>query len=325
MQRVTLVDPPRHLLPPAWIHGFNVTAYRPEGFSSPQARAAIAQLAATGVRDAVFAPVVYQDTKTSSEVAANALKTPSDDSLLAGMRYALSLGLRVGVKPHVDVHDGSFRGEIAPDDPQAWFTSYEAVLLRYARLAQTAGAQLLVIGTELNKLQEDADRWRRLIRDVRGVYRGRLAYAANWSPGPAAVQFWDALDYVGVDAYWPLSTPTPQPSVAQLVAAWAPYVRDLAQVARKTGKPALLTEVGFPARAGSHANPANPDGGGADIDRAAQARAYEAVYRAWRGVPELRGVLWWEWSTDARDVVPGGYSPAPGFAVDVVRTWAAGN
>ncbi len=322
-QPVKLVGGPDHVLPFGWLHGFNVTAYNAEGYSTPEARAAIGDLAATGVGQAVFAPVVYQAAADSSSVAPDAEKTPSMPSLLAGMRAARAAGLQVGVKPHVDVLDGTFRGDIDPMDRAAWFESYTALLVSYARVAQEAGAKLFVVGTELTRLQGDTARWRQVIVEVRRVFSGKLTYAANWSPGPDAVSFWDRLDYVGVDAYWPLKSATGRYTVRELQAAWQPYVRELTKVAKKFDRPALLTEIGYPARVGSPAQPTGEDTN-AGTDREVQARAYEAAYRVWRRVPRLAGLLWWEWATDGRNRAVGGYSPAEGAAIGVVRRYATG-
>ena len=56
----------------------------------------------------------------------------------------------------------------------------------------------------------------------RAVYKGKLTYAANWDGEFEEVAFWDALDVIGVQAYFPL-TEERVPSVTKLTQAWAPY------------------------------------------------------------------------------------------------------
>ena len=59
------------------------------------------------------------------------------------------------------------------------------------------------VGTELQipALQREAD-WRQLIKDVRAVYSGKLIYSANWYEEYEGIKFWDALDAIGVQAYF---------------------------------------------------------------------------------------------------------------------------
>ena len=45
--------------------------------------------------------------------------------------------------------------------------------------------------------------WRRIIARVRAIYRGPVTYGANFDE-VFDVKFWDALDWIGVSAYFPL-------------------------------------------------------------------------------------------------------------------------
>jgi hypothetical protein len=322
---LTLAGGDTTFLPAGVQRGFNVTAYTPDGFSDPLAQAAIAALPPTGTTHVAFTPTWYQETTTSSAIAPDPQKTVTDASLVAGLRQARAAGLDVVVKPHVDVIDGSFRGDIRPDDYDAWFADYRVLLLRYARIAQAAGAPLLVIGDELTGVQGDTERWPPLIAAVRRVFHGRLTYAANWDPGYAAVPFWDLLDDVGIDEYHPLDTGREEPTVAQLEAAWAPVAQQLQAAHDATGKPVILTEIGYPARRGAAAAPAAEDLE-QPLDASAQARAYTAAYRVLRQLPFLAGIYWWEWAADSRTDRPeagqGGYDPRDKPAASVVRNYS---
>jgi hypothetical protein len=52
---------------------------------------------------------------------------------------------------------------------------------------------------------EREDEWRALISNIRKVYSGKLIYAANFHEEYEHVKFWDALDYIGVQAYFSLA------------------------------------------------------------------------------------------------------------------------
>jgi hypothetical protein len=321
----TLVRADTSFLAPAVQRGFNVTAYNDLGFSGPGARTSVRRLATTGTTHAALVPTWYQPSTTSSDIRSDPEKTPTDASILEGVRVIKAAGMIPVIKPHVDVLDGSFRGEIRPDDYDTWFAAYTTMLLRYATIAQEVGAPLFVIGDELTGVQGDRERWPPLIAAVRRVYRGELTYAANWDPGYKSVPFWDLLDYVGIDVYHPLQTPDLMPTVAELVTAWQPVAQELRGAAEETGKPVLLTEIGYAARRGATAAPAAEDTS-APVDAIGQARAYEAAYRVLRELPFVAGVYWWDWATDTRAHEPdggaGSYRPAGKPAERVVRDYS---
>ena len=56
----------------------------------------------------------------------------------------------------------------------------------------------------INERRQKLDRlWRSLIAHVRNIYHGKLTYAANFDQY-YEVGFWDALDVIGINAYFPL-------------------------------------------------------------------------------------------------------------------------
>ena len=74
--------------------------------------------------------------------------------------------------------------------------------------------------------------WRQLIHDVRQVYDGPVTYAAHWDKEFSRIAFWDALDVIGINAYFPLDAPE-NATLQQLVAAWQPNRRRIAALAAK--------------------------------------------------------------------------------------------
>jgi hypothetical protein len=305
------------LLPAAWARGMNFTAFTAGGYGSAAGDRSLRALAATGTRAVALDPYWYMRDASSSVLAPDPRRTASDASLMHAMRRARALGLEVIVKPHVDVDSGVFRGQIAPASVPAWFRSYDRMVLHYASLAQRGGARTFVVATELTSMTGYESRWRALIAKVRTRFSGTLTFAANWDEGARAVRFWDALDVVGIDAYMPLRTGVADPTVKQLVAAWAPYVASIDAIRRVAGKPVLFTEIGYGNRTAAAADPAQPRG---RRSGAAQARAYEAAFRVWSAEPWVRGILWWDWP--AQPPATGDpFSPAGRPAERVLRRW----
>jgi glycosyl hydrolase family 113 len=260
----------------------------------------------------------------------------SDRGLAATARLAREHGIRTLLKPHVWVvaGHGAWTGEIAMTSEEAWrewFASYRDFLLHYARLAQAEGFDALCVGTELQgtTLSREAD-WRRLIAEVRSIYRGKLTYAANWNREFDRIAFWDALDFVGIQAYFPLAE-RDGPTLAELEDGWAPHLAAIERVHRATGKPIVFTEIGYKSVPESAMRPwewpgRNPDAG-ARSDLATQARAYEAFFRTFWERPWFAGVYFWKWYPEAaRSEGPYAldFTPQNKPAQEVMSSWFGG-
>lgn len=241
------------------------------------------------------------DAPTLSEPRSEAgLWGESDRGVVVTARLARQRGIATLLKPHIWMGRGGWPGQIAMTteaDWAAWFAQYERFLLHYAKLAEAAGIEGLCIGTELAGTQQREAQWRRLIARVRQVYGGWLVYAANWDAFEG-VPFWDALDYVGVQAYFPLAA-QPTASVDSLVAGWQPWLARLEAVSRRVGRPLLFTEIGY--RTGIDAAVApwlwerQVEGGGDEAGRRTQQACYEAYFRAAWDRPWVAGAYFWKW------------------------------
>ncbi|MGB5370818.1 MAG: glycoside hydrolase TIM-barrel-like domain-containing protein, partial [Flavobacteriaceae bacterium] len=117
-------------------------------------------------------------------------------------------GVKVMLKPQIWIWRGSFTGHLSMKSEEEWKAleaSYNQFILNYAKLAQETNTDIFCIGTELEQFVKNRpDYWKALIKKVRKVYKGKLTYAANWDEFQRT-SFWDDLDYIGIDAYFPLS------------------------------------------------------------------------------------------------------------------------
>lgn len=238
----------------------------------------------------------------------------TDDGLVKTAAMAKAKGIKTLLKPHVWVRHGEWQGDIAmPTDDawRQWFASYESFIVHYAKLAEANGIEALAVGTELAKTTSRTADWRRIIARVREVYRGRLTYCANWSDEPGRVEFWDDLDFIGVQAYYPL-TGVDRPSKRELKAAWTPIAKSLASLAKRTQKPVVFTEVGFKSHDGALKSPWRWEAEGA-VNLDLQRDAYAAMFETFWPKPWFAGVFVWKWhptprleSRDERDFTPQG-------------------
>ena len=304
--------------------GVDFTSYSPDVFPGPAANAQLDRIAATGTKTIAIVVTWYQSDGGAAGPAADPQKSATDDGIRTLAAAAKAKGLTVALKPQVDVLDGTFRGKINPKDPTAWMKTYGDFITHEASLASQIGASTFVVGTELEGLSGRTDDWRALIAQVRQQFGGTLTYAANWVAEAQKVQFWDALDLIGIDAYMPLVKDDPDPTVAELVQGWQQWQSQLQQLNQRWGKPVLFTELGYPSRLGAAQHPSQ-EGDGA-ISQPAQARAYEAAFRAWDGVPWFHGIWWWDWPADGGDPATdaGSYSPVGKLAEGTLTRWLAG-
>jgi hypothetical protein len=178
-----------------------------------------------------------------------------------------------------------------------WFESYEGYILPYAREARAAGADMFCVGRELDSSAvAREDDWRRLIARIRAEFEGPLVYSANFDSWEK-VGFWDALDFIGVSAYFPLSD-RPDPSVDALVEGWARSLGPLELASRRWDRPVLLTEAGFPSIPSAPRAPWKEEKVPADVWM--QARCYEATLRALADRPWIAGAFFWLWERSSR-------------------------
>ncbi len=230
-----------------------------------------------------------------------------DEGLRETARLARRRGLRTLLKPHLWVRGGAWIGDLAmrsEADWRAFFESYQAFILHYAALAEREGFEALAVGTELRHASGREGDWRRLIARVREVYSGPLTYCAAWNEAEQ-VRFWDALDFVGVQAYYPLRG-DPHGGEAELRASWDELAPRLEALARASGRRVVLTEVGYKSLSGSLARPWEWGTDGA-VDFALQRAAFEALFDALWERPWFGGTFVWKWHPDlAPDAPPEG-------------------
>jgi hypothetical protein len=236
------------------------------------------------------------------------------------------------LKPHIwvggydEAQDRSDIGFATEAEWAEWEAAYRGFLMLYARLAADVDADVLVLGTELTRAAtERPDFWRQLASEARSVYDGDLTYAANWHEAYKQIRFWDALDYVGVQAYFPL-TDAEDPSLAALRKGWRPHEAALAEVHERTGRPVLLTEVGYRSAAGAAAAPWTwPERDEtAAPDSALQTRCYRAFLSTVGRAPWVKGGIIWKWHPPSEVEGPTAFTPQGKPAEQVLRRWFTG-
>jgi len=299
-------------------------------YSSAAAITSEDALAATGGNWAGVLVTWYQANATATTIAP-ASYSPSDTDVIAAIAELHNQGLKVMLKPHVDGSDGSWRGTFQPSNVNAWFSSFQNFILHWATLAKSNNVEMLCIGTEYVQISNaNLASWTNTINLIRGIYPGKLAYAANATYGGdefTSVVFWDQIDVIGLDAYFPL-TDHADPTLAELVAAWSNNRNGENVLAAVTNfrnahptKPLIFTEIGYRSLSGTNTAPWDFSMTG-NVDGIEQQNCYEAMYEVWSQQPAiLAGNFWWAWAVPAPTASDTDYTPWNKPAQTILEAW----
>lgn len=257
----------------------------------------IEEIRARGATDVLVVVNAYQSDRFASDIALRPGRSPSHPTVARTLDQVERSGMRASLMPVVRLErrgPPDWRGVITPADGlDPWFESYRRFVVPLARLAQNAGAQRFVVGSELGSLEPYQDHWRALISELRDSFSGVLSYSANWDHAHT-VEFWDALDEVGLTAYFPLSVGAKPASPGSLAQAWRGPRRQIDELRRRIGKPVLITEIGYPSQ-GSAAGQPWDDTSSKDLDLRLQQRLYRSFCDAFSQTPSISGFYVWNW------------------------------
>jgi hypothetical protein len=262
----------------------------------------------------------------------------NDDELVGLLRAIRAQGLQAFLLPRIESPDFfrppyAWRGDIRFADQGDWdrfHDELERVALHYARLAQQEQVALLGLGLELKHSILHEARWRRLIAAVRGVYGGKLTYSANWWVEWERVPFWDALDCIGIGAYFEIGDPRArhefvprEESATGLARRWRPILAELAALSQRAGRPVLFTEVGYPGYEDCAERPwewAGKQKKAVAIDHRRQAVAWDALLQAAAAEPAIAGLFAWSFYAEGPPAEPWEYA-LEGRPAEAVLRW----
>ena len=214
------------------------------------------------------------------------------------IKRAKTNNLKVMLKPQVYV-PGSWPGNIdfhLASDWRAWENSYRTYILQMAQVADSLDVDLFCVGTELkiSTIKRPAY-WNNLIEEIKSKYDGPLTYAANWDEWEH-ITFWSSLDYIGIDAYYPLSNTT-TPTVRELEQAWQKHKEKMDIFSRRLKRPYLFTEFGYMSvdKCADRTWELEKKRSDLNPNQQAQANAYEALFKVFWNEPSWRGGFVWKW------------------------------
>jgi sugar phosphate isomerase/epimerase len=303
------------------------------GYGTPSTAALLDHLSRQGVNWVSITPFgrIWDLRSTRIDLEFEAPWEDNRRAIRELVEQAHARGIRVLLIPHLWVETSGWRGEIDPGSPQGWaayHAAYRGFVTTWAREAAAAGVDALSIGVECKSWSgRFGPVWRALIADVRAAFPGLLTYSANWDEAED-VLFWDQLDLVGINAFYPLSNHAG--STFEEYVEGANQARErVGDLARVLEMPVVFVEVGYTTRRDAAVEPWlwPDDMQGVVIDEREQARALLASFRGFLPEPWFTGFFVWRYYADLDDVsqeAEWGFSPHGKRAARVLtRTYAS--
>lgn len=221
-------------------------------------------------------------------------KGERSDGIAMYIDSAHASNLKVMLKPQI-WFPNSFSGDYKCRTTSDWENfeeSYWQFLKEFSIVAEKKKVELLCIGTEWKTfIKERPMFWKQMIDSVKNYYTGPLTYAANWD-NYQEIPFWEHLDYIGVDAYFPL-TESAQPTEKELNDRFKNLAIELAEFSKNArDQQIIFTEYGWRSCAGMLNKPWL-SGSCENIDLSIQATIYKSFYYTIWNSNWLKGGFIW--------------------------------
>lgn len=241
-----------------------------------------------GIDFIILAPNGLQETAQSEEICYTSKSTVSDEELVELIKYCKKIGLRVALKPTANCKNGTWRAYINFFDKDVkcepkwrnWFKSYTDFQLHYAKIAEETGCEMFIAGCEMVMAERREEEWRKLIADIRLVYRGLVSYNTD-KYQEENISWWDCLDVISSSGYYPIND-------------WEEELNRIENVVKKFNKPFFFAEAGCMSTKGSSNRPNDWTIEG-EIALDEQADWYEAMFKACLKRDWVLGFAMWDW------------------------------
>lgn len=252
-------------------------------------------------------PFAFVREKTSPKVIYSAKRQWFGETKEGLVQYAEEFkknNIKLMIKPQIWVGRGAYTGHISMTTEEDWKSfeaSYEDYILHFATTAEEINADIFCIGTELENFAKNRPKyWQKLIQKIRKVYRGKLTYAANWDEFKR-VSFWNELDFIGIDAYFPVSDKK-SPSVKEFEEGWQPHKQEIIKIQKKFNKPIVFTEFGYRSIdfAGKEPWQSNRVEGLVNLEN--QQNGLQAIYNQFWKEDWFAGGFIWKWFYNYKEV-----------------------
>lgn len=311
---------------PVFQKGMSYSCWSNDDFGSSVSDESLRLLTETGTEWIALCFSWIQSNTTSHDIHLSSSGTPTPESLKHAITTAHSLGLKVMLKPMVEAVEREetlsypvWRGEIQPSNE--WFESYSAFINFFAEFAEQNDVELFSVGCEYKATTGEKEQWETVIQGVRERYSGPIVYAADWT-NYQNIEWWDSVDYVGIDTYFPLSVLKYDPTFDELKNAWINYADEIETWLSTVNKPVIFTEIGYRSGDGTNMCPSNY-WSDMPVDLQEQRDCYEAAFQTLWSRSWFHGFYWWTWIYDPEQggLNDSSHTPQNKPAQDVITQW----
>ncbi len=244
---------------------------------------------------------------TNPEINFNSSRQWYGETRAGAGQYIDSLhknGIKIMLKPQVWIWDGKFTGYLKMTSEEDWLKleqSYRNFIIEYAELAAEKEVELFCIGTELEQfIVHRPAFWKAVIKEIRAIYTGKLTYAANWDEYKR-VPFWESLDYIGVDAYFPVAL-SKTPTIDEASKGWKRWCEDLEAFSEVKQKQILFTEYGYRSVDFAGKEPWRSDREMNNVNLEAQNSTMQALFDSVWEKEWFAGGFLWKWFINHEEV-----------------------
>ncbi len=285
-------------------------------FSGEAGKAEIQNVIHSGANAVALIVTMMQESFASTRVFRDFIITPSDDEVRETIRTFRQAGLKVMLKPILECHDSTHRGEINfPEDQQQiagivtdywgeWFRNYTAAMVHYARLCELEGAEMLLLGCEMTGADKREKYWPVLIDEVRKVYHGLLAYNTpswwDYSLDQNWLRKWfSKLDMLGVSNYYGTGMirgmKMDEITTENIARGMTAVAENLDEAYKTLHIPIFMAEFGIGSYTHAILQPSSAWKSGEVFDGEIQSMYLEGTMKAFEPYPWWSGFFWWKW------------------------------
>jgi len=285
-------------LTPVFQRGMCYTPWTSNDLDLPSSDESLFRMSQLNVEYVALVVWGFQDNITSTRIYARygaGWSTPTNSSVIHAINRIHELGMKVKLKvivEMVEISPGNWRGLI-PATPE-WFESYGNFINFWAEFAEEHGADMFSVGSEFSSNDGDASSWRNIVSGVRARYSGPILYQATFDRYQS-IEWWDVVDYAGIDAYFPL-TGKDDPTLEELKAAWSAHANEIEAWQKTMSKPVIFSEIGYRSADGANKHPwlwgESPP---LPVDLQEQVDCYEAAFQTFWNKSWFYGYYWWNW------------------------------
>lgn len=245
------------------------------------------------------------------------------EGILIAIKQLKEKKLQLMLKPHIWIRNGEFTGDIEFSTEKEWIefeSAYRDYILTYATIANQYEIEYFCIGTELfNFVDQRPHFWKELISEIRQNYHGQLVYAENWDK-VNKTDIWEDLDFIGVDAYFPISD-NYSPETKEIELGWEKHKEVLKELSRTYNLQVLFTEYGYRSMDYALKEPWNSSRDSLSMNQDLQARSLKVLYEEFWTEAWFAGGFLWKWHQDPSAGGPGNnqFTPQNKQAEEVIR------